>query len=86
MLDWELLAATELLDPPVTAIWVTVKEELPSASVSSAINNSDPELTAFALFSLTASVSLTATGSSLIPVTVITNVAVSVSPCPSVTV
>ena len=49
-----------------------------SASLSSAINKFDPELLVTVASSLTASVSLTATGASLIPVTVMINVAVSV--------
>ena len=49
-----------------------------SASLSSAINKLEPEVLVTVASSLTASVSLTATGASLIPVTVIINVAVTV--------
>ena len=80
-----MLAVTLEFDPPVTAICVTVREELASESVSSATNNSEPELSVIVAFSSIASVSLTATGASLIPVTVMINVAVSVA-VPSETV
>ena len=70
----------------MTLICVTVKEELASTSVSSATNNSEPELSVIVAFSLTASVSLTPTGASFIPITVISKTAISVSPCPSETV
>ena len=80
-----LRPATERLDPPVTAICVVVKDELASASVSSATNYYDPELSVIVASTLIASVSSTAVGSSLIPVTVIINVAVVVA-VPSETV
>ena len=70
----------------MTLICVTVKDELSSASVSSATNNSDPELSVIVASSLTLSVSLTPIGSSFTPVTVIVILAVSVPPFPSETV
>ena len=48
-----------------------------SASLSSSINRLDPEVLVTVASSLTASVSLTATGASLTPVMVIVSVAVS---------
>ena len=79
-----MLAVTLEFDPPVTAICVTVRVSL-LASVSSATNNSDPELSVIVAFSLTSSVSFTATGALLDKETVIVNVAVSVD-VPSETV
>ncbi len=68
--------------PPVL-IAVTVNEALSSASVSSATRRLSPELCVTVASSLTLSVSLTPTGASLIPITVITIVAISVPPFPS---
>ena len=67
-------------EPPVLAIWVIVNvAELASASVSSAANKLEPELWVTVASSLTLSVSFTATGASLIPITVIVITAVSVA-------
>ena len=58
---------------------MTVRDDESSASVSSFKTSSCEPVFVTVASSLTASVSFTATGSSLIPVTVIVNVAVSVA-------
>ena len=78
-----MLEFTLEFDPPVTAICVTVKLSSSSASLSSAINKLSPELLVTVASSLTASVSLTATGASLTAVTftvIVLGVALSESP------
>ena len=62
----------------MTLIWVTVKVS-PSASESSATNNSDPELSVIVASSFTASVSFVAEGALLLLLTVIVKVAVCVA-------
>ena len=79
LLLYVLLEDTAELDPPSFFICVTVKEAESSASVSSFKTSFwDPVFVTVAS-SFTLSVSSTATGSSLIPVTVIVSVAVSVA-------
>ena len=58
---------------------MTVRDDESSASVSSFNTSSSDPVFVIVASSFTASVSFTATGSSLIPVTVIVNVAVSVA-------
>ena len=83
---YELPDETFEEDPPLGWIAVTVKEALSSASVSSVRTSFDEPFVAVVVsFTSTESVSSTATGVSLTPVTVIINVAVSVA-VPSETV
>ena len=74
-----MLEETAEFDPPSFLICVTVRDDESSASVSSFNTSSSDPVFVIVASSFTASVSFTATGSSLIPVTVIVNVAVSVA-------
>ena len=79
LLLYALPEETAEFDPPSFLICVTVSDDESSASVSSFNTSSSDPVFVIVASSLTASVSFTATGVSLSPVTVIVRVAVSVA-------